>query len=484
MARRATGQVIEKSTARGVVFALRFRACGRRQYVTLGTAAEGWTRKRADAELTVMLAQVELGTWQPAQSAPTAAPTPVIVPTFHEFASEWFAQHARGWEPHTAKTYKGLLANHLLPFFHEHTLAQITVGEVDRYRDDRLTEADRRDKRRAGALRHNDENPTEPEPVPARLSATTINKTLVLLGSILAVAEERELVARNPLRVNPSRRKAKRDRRRPVYLDSAEHIAALMQAAGELDGEPDALTSGRRALIATLVFGGLRLGEACALDWRDVNLADGWLYVGSKTDAGMRDVRILPALRDELLAHKAAATAGDLDDPVFVTASGQRRRVDNARQRVMQPVLVRAEAILATTGAQPLPEGVTAHKLRHTAASILAALNTPMPEVIAQLGHTDPGFTLRVYAHTMRRDDRELERLRALVEGRDWAPMGTGARSEDVDATADEAPLDAENPAGAGLSWEAADGTRTHDLLHGKKGKNPANPLNKPNRDA
>jgi hypothetical protein len=44
---------------------------------------------------------------------------------------------------------------------------------------------------------------------------------------------------------------------------------------------------------------------------------------------------------------------------------------------------------------------------------------------MAQLGHTDPGFTLRVYAHAMRRPEGDKERLKALVEGRDWAPMGT-----------------------------------------------------------
>jgi hypothetical protein len=41
---------------------------------------------------------------------------------------------------------------------------------------------------------------------------------------------------------------------------------------------------------------------------------------------------------------------------------------------------------------------------------------------MAQLGHTGPGFTLRVYAHAMRRDEGDKERLKALVEGGDWAP--------------------------------------------------------------
>jgi hypothetical protein len=32
-----------------------------------------------------------------------------------------------------------------------------------------------------------------------------------------------------------------------------------------------------------------------------------------------------------------------------------------------------------------------------------------------QLGHTDPKFTLRVYAHIMRRSSEERARLKALV---------------------------------------------------------------------
>jgi hypothetical protein len=65
--------------------------------------------------------------------------------------------------------------------------------------------------------------------------------------------------------------------------------------------------------------------------------------------------------------------------------------------------------------------------LRHTFASILFVRGEDPPYVMAQLGHTDPGFTLRVYAHAMRRDEGDKERLKALVDGLDWhhwAPRG------------------------------------------------------------
>jgi hypothetical protein len=59
---------------------------------------------------------------------------------------------------------------------------------------------------------------------------------------------------------------------------------------------------------------------------------------------------------------------------------------------------------------------------------------------MAQLGHTDPAFTLRVYAHAMRRDDGDKERLKALVDGRDWAPMRTTGSQEGVTGVASRSP--------------------------------------------
>src|SRR5262249_52297718 len=154
---------------------------------------------------------------------------------------------------------------------HRHRLSQITVAEVDRYRAHKLAEG--------------------------QLSAESINKTLTILGQVLDVAEEHQLIARNPVRVNPKNRKLKTRKQRPVFLDSAEPVQALLDAATELDAQTVARTNGRRAFIATLVFAGLRITEACELRWRHLDMAAGRIVVGdAKTDAGQRDVKLLPIL--------------------------------------------------------------------------------------------------------------------------------------------------------------------------------------------
>ncbi|HXN39383.1 MAG TPA: site-specific integrase [Solirubrobacteraceae bacterium] len=228
-----------------------------------------------------------------------------------------------------------------------------------------------------------------------------------------------------------------------VWLDSAQQIQALLGAAGELDRELKTRTP-RRTILATLVFSGLRIGELAELRWRDVDLAAGWLTVGqSKTDAGVRRVELLPVLRDELAAYKAGAV-GHPDGRVFGTSTGRAMNPSNIRTRVLSPAVERASEQLVKAGMVPMPVGLTPHKLRHTYTSLLAALGTDPGAMMDLLGHTDPGFTLRVYRHSMRRDQESKAQLRALVGVENTGAgevsgtiSGTNRENEQITSTAE-----------------------------------------------
>ena len=110
-----------------------------------------------------------------------------------------------------------------------------------------------------------------------------------------------------------------------MHLVSAKQIAILLEAAGDLDrGEnvvevqnrhgrtwtqrPAIQTTGRRAAFAMLLLGGGRASATGAMLWRDVDLATGRFEVGrDKTGAGMREVDMLPLLREILSEHNARA---------------------------------------------------------------------------------------------------------------------------------------------------------------------------------
>ena len=72
MARKPTGGIVTRQGKNGTTYQLRFLADGRRQYLTLGSAADGWDRAKAEAELQNVLADVRRGVWKP--PAPARAP--------------------------------------------------------------------------------------------------------------------------------------------------------------------------------------------------------------------------------------------------------------------------------------------------------------------------------------------------------------------------------------------------------------------------
>lgn len=420
MARPATGTVVEKRTARGTSYGIRFRAHGKRRFQHVGYSSEGCTRRHAETELSNVLADVRRGQWSPS----TTAPEPQTeTPTFHVFATEWLAgRKVAGLKPRTIEYLEWALTEHLLGHFAGYRVDEVTIEEVDRYA--RLKAAEMKtvgEGDQAQQVR--------------RLSNSTINKTLDVLSGVLEAAVEYGHLQRNPA-------KGKR-RRLPVtkpnrsWLDRADHIAALLDGARALDRAARERKGQRRALVATLAYAGLRIGEMLDLRWGDVDLARGTITVReSKTDAGVRVVNVLPALRDELVAYRASLADGPRDALVFGTSTGGRQSETNVRRRILQPAVEHANEQLAKRNAEPLPERLTPHSLRRTFASILVALGEDPAYVIAQLGHTDPTLTLRIYARQMSRRDGERDRLKALVNGEEWAPAGTSGSAEGLVAAA------------------------------------------------
>lgn len=115
MPRAATGQVIRRQSG---AWALRFRAYGQRRYLTLGTAADGWSYTTARIELQNTLADVRRGIWSPVKPQPERLPD--SDPRFRDFATNWLQMSQPEWEPKTVSDYEWQLVHHLLPFFGDH----------------------------------------------------------------------------------------------------------------------------------------------------------------------------------------------------------------------------------------------------------------------------------------------------------------------------------------------------------------------------
>jgi integrase len=403
--------VVERQWKSGRGYALRFIAYGKRQYLTLGLECEGWDRRRAEEELANVLADVRRGIWVPPQRGRRRTEEVGEAPLFGPFARELVASREGQVSENTLRSDEWALA-HLLPYFADWPLPTVDAEAVDAYRNLKVSESKARERaiERRTPLRNDHDQVLRP------LAPSTINKTIDVLQWILSVALDYKHVTENA--AAGKRRRLRPEQRRPVHLDTAAQIVALLDAAAELDRDPRRACADRRAILATLILAGPRAHELGYLLWRDIDLANGRIYVGrSKTQAGLREIRIRPILRDILAAHKASAYRSGPDDLVFPTGTGGRRNKDNLRSSVLIASFKRADELLARRGHVPLPKGLSAHKLRHTFASVLIACGEDPASVMAQLGHTDPGFTLRVYTHAMSRDSAERARLKALVEG-------------------------------------------------------------------
>jgi len=149
--------------------------------------------------------------------------------------------------------------------------------------------------------------------------------------------------------------------------------------------------------------GGLRPAEAYALVWSDV-LDDRGRARAPARPAGHfreevtttksqrgREPELFKPVARELAELYLARGRPDLRELVFPDSHGGQLRRHNWRRRVWIPALERAG----------LPY-FRSYDLRHTCAKLLLYEGRTLNEVAEHLGHADPGFTARTYAHVMR----------------------------------------------------------------------------------
>lgn len=391
MARPATGSVVEPKGARKS-WGLRFRVSGKREFLTLGRPEDGWNRRKADEALKDVLAEVQLGTYEPPRAKAAIEVPDQAEETFHAFAEGWYADHVGDWRPSTERHFKWCLQNHLLGWFGEMRLSAITIEDVDRYA---------RAKQREGSLSNN-----------------TINKTLVNLGSILGTALEYGRIPTNP--AAGQKRRLRGEPKKRLHVEPEQLMALLRACHGAF-----------RPLVATLAGAGLRISEATALRWADINLAAGTVRVRqSKTAAGIRVVDMPIGLADDLRAWKARTQFDGPKDYVFRSQrTGGPQTTRNAQRRIKVAVR-KANETLADLGIDPISEGVSPHSLRRTFASVRFAAGDDPVYVAEQGGWEDPAMPLRVYAKSIRRRSKlSGAHLKAFDEAIEWAHLGTKAPS-------------------------------------------------------
>src|ERR1700740_814716 len=112
------------------------RAGGGRHPIPLGVVS----RADAERELAFVMADVARGVWKPR----TAAEQPIVeVPTFHEFAEQWWVRVEGRIAESTKADYRWRLEEHLLAYFGEIRLDAITIDTVESYIAAKLSQGEK-----------------------------------------------------------------------------------------------------------------------------------------------------------------------------------------------------------------------------------------------------------------------------------------------------------------------------------------------------
>jgi integrase/recombinase XerD len=210
----------------------------------------------------------------------------------------------------------------------------------------------------------------------------TVAARLAALSSFYRYALSAELIAANPVEL------VKRPRLDPDHSGtsglSKDQAKALLAAA-----RADGLRS--HALIALLLFTGIRLGEALNAGTADYGHDAGHRTLRIRRKGGTEGKVAVPAPAVEALdvylrtsgRELVAGTAG-AGLPIFTTATGKRWASSEAFRTVQR--LARVAGV----------EGrISPHSLRHTFATIALDAGTTLHDLQDSMGHADPRTTRR-----------------------------------------------------------------------------------------
>jgi integrase len=245
----------------------------------------------------------------------------------------------------------------------------------------------------------------------AGLSASMVANVYSVLARILDDAVRDRLIASNPAR---GVKLPKRPPAKNVYL-TASQLDALAEEAGDY-----------RSLVLMLGTGGMRWGEAAALRVSDVDflrrrvhLHRNAVKVGSEIIVGTlkSNKNRIVALPGFVVDALAATSAGKgRDDLLWPSRSGGHLGppsstgswLSGAVSRCQQAAdAKRTEELRRHPGdrpATPVFQRITAHDLRHTAASLAISAGANPKVVQRMLGHASAAMTLDVYADLFESD--------------------------------------------------------------------------------
>lgn len=362
-------------------------------------------------------------TYDEARRLRTARAAAVDDGSYQPQTRELFADYARGWVDRyqgngrrgftedTRTEYRRDLERYAIPRLGRMRLERITarhVAQLVAWLCDEQAQGRREaeEARAALAERRGVAPASLPLKVtPRHMADATVRRVLAPLRACLRTATAEGLIRHNPTIgvALPARDEQRRISLEEDHLEDQDVRALNDQQLAMLIAVAPAK---HRLLFELLAATGVRISEALALRWGDLEL-DGdrpavrvrRAYVKGhfkppKSRYGRRAVPIDFGMVRALRKAQASAERAGERDLIFCNLQGRPLDYSNLHGRVMKPAAEEAGVPWAAF-----------HTLRHTCASRLFAQGRNAVQVQRWLGHHSPGFTLATYVHLLDGDD-------------------------------------------------------------------------------
>jgi integrase len=207
-----------------------------------------------------------------------------------------------------------------------------------------------------------------------------------VLSQVLSMAVRYRAVPHNVTKdVRPAKAATKRaSRRDPERAFTETERAHVIEVT---DAHAEAKAADVADVLAFLSGTGVRINEALALRWEDLDLTTARARIhGTKTESSNRTLTLPAWLAERLAQRQRGASPYVFPSPGLLNATKPRdtRNV----HRVIRKILDEAGY-----------EWATSHTFRHTAATLLLEAGEPLHLVAGHLGHANPMMTARHYLH-------------------------------------------------------------------------------------
>jgi len=226
------------------------------------------------------------------------------------------------------------------------------------------------------------------------LGPSSVRNALAPVRALLATAFEEGLIRSNPaagLRLT-QRVDTEEEQTKALSEDELRRFLDTLSEDPKQKGWDE-----WRLFFEFLAQTGLRIGEAIALSWGDVNFGRRRIQVrrrlyrkrfdAPKSRYGRRAVPLTEGMARAL--WRLRSTSPD-EAPVFPSKAGGHLDPENVRNRVLKPA----------GGHAGLP-WIGFHTFRHTCATVLFRNGLNAKQVQMWLGHHSPAFTLATYVHLL-----------------------------------------------------------------------------------